>query len=31
METFINNHISFMRDTFGILLFLYTVMRSKVN
>ncbi|XP_025411285.1 ubiquitin carboxyl-terminal hydrolase MINDY-3 isoform X2 [Sipha flava] len=29
IETFFNNHISFMRDTFGVLLFLYTVMHSK--
>jgi len=29
IETFLNNHISFMRDTFGVLLFLYTVMCSK--
>lgn len=31
IETFFNNHISFMRDTFGVLLFLYTVMHSKVK
>jgi len=31
VETFFNNHISFLRDTFGVLLFLYTVMCSKVN
>jgi len=29
IETFFNNRISFMRDTFGVLLFLYTVMHSK--
>lgn len=31
VESFFSNHISFMRGTFGILLFLYTVMHSKVN
>lgn len=31
IETFFNDHISFLRDTFGVLLFLYTVMLSKVN
>ncbi|VVC31678.1 Hypothetical protein CINCED_3A020920 [Cinara cedri] len=29
LETFFSNNISFMRDTFGVLLFLYTVMHSK--
>ncbi|XP_050436276.1 ubiquitin carboxyl-terminal hydrolase MINDY-3 homolog [Adelges cooleyi] len=29
IEAFFNERISFMRDTFGILLFLYTVMHSK--
>ncbi|XP_008185837.1 ubiquitin carboxyl-terminal hydrolase MINDY-3 [Acyrthosiphon pisum] len=29
IETFFNDHISFLRNTFGVLLFLYTVMRSK--
>lgn len=31
IETFFNSHVNFMRDTFGVLLFLYTVMHSKVN